>query len=111
VRHLRPILCPTVLQRRHQRPIRCAIREIESGDAEDAAPGIIAKIRPDPRKCSVQLRSRIKDDAGISPILDDFREIMDRQPSITLEADDHLWSIRAVTFSGSMVSMVSQMVA
>jgi hypothetical protein len=44
VRHLRPILCPTVLQRRHQRPIRCAIREIEPCNAEDGNPGGVAEI-------------------------------------------------------------------
>ena len=40
----------------------------------------------------MKVGSRIDHDAGFVPIPDDLHEIMDRQPPITLEADDHDWS-------------------
>jgi len=91
-RHLKPILCPTVFQRCQQRLKYQPIREIEPGDTKDADPRIVAEICLDPQECPVEVGSRIYHDPAIEPILDDFHEIMDRKPSITLEADDHDWS-------------------
>jgi len=90
-RHLKPILCPTVFQRCQPRSIRRSIREIEPSDAEEVDPRTIAQISPDPGKCPVEVTSSIDHEAGIVPVLDDLDEIMDRQPPVTLPADDCDW--------------------
>jgi hypothetical protein len=80
-----------VLQPCQQRSIRRSIREIEPSDAEEVDPRTIAQISPDPGKCPVEVTSSIDHEAGIVPVLDDLDEIMDRQPPVTLPADDCDW--------------------
>jgi hypothetical protein len=90
-RHLKVEPFPAIFQCCQQRLICDPIGEIESGDTKDAHPGAIAEIFPDPGKCLGEVGSGINDDAGIVAILDDFCEIIDWQPPITVKPDDHHW--------------------
>lgn len=59
----------------------------------------------------MKVGSRIDHDTGVVIIPNDFREIMDRQPPITLEADDHDWPGTRRDLERVDVSMASQMIA